>query len=181
MILGPPLTHVRSRCADNGRRGHDIDAVHQCQARSGDAKQFRTHVELRRIPFLLPQPSLLLLFRQTAPTRWRRSSGRHLPHGVKPHRQRGPRLPGRSSFTELWQPQSAHCHSSRTCHALADPQRGQRKPSGHPRRAKLQAREASSQSCRSNLSRLSGEIGGYHDCPARNPALILNCTSLESR
>ncbi len=66
MVLGLPFAHIPSGFAKDRRRGHDIDAVDLGQVRTGHAKQVRAQAELRRIPFLLLEPFLPLLLRQTS-------------------------------------------------------------------------------------------------------------------
>jgi hypothetical protein len=64
MVLGFPFADIPSHFAENRCRGHDVDAVDPGQVRTGHPKQLRAPVELRRIPFLLLQPPLPLLFWQ---------------------------------------------------------------------------------------------------------------------
>ena len=52
--------------AEARRRGHDIEAIDLGQVRTGHAKQVGAQPELRRIPFLLLEPFLPLLLRQTS-------------------------------------------------------------------------------------------------------------------
>ena len=67
MVLVRPFAHSPSRFAEDGRRGHDIEAVDLGQIRTAHAKQLCAQVELRPIPFLLLEPSLPHLLRQTRP------------------------------------------------------------------------------------------------------------------
>src|ERR1700730_1831113 len=64
MVLGFPFAYIPAHFAEDRRRGHDIDAIDLGQVHPGHAKQLRAQVELRRIPFLLLQPPLPLLFWQ---------------------------------------------------------------------------------------------------------------------
>src|SRR5262249_1411863 len=64
MVLGLPFAHIRSRFANDRRRGHDIDAVDLGQVRASQAKQLLAQVELRLIALLLLEPALPLLFWQ---------------------------------------------------------------------------------------------------------------------
>jgi hypothetical protein len=65
VVLVRPFAHSPSRFADDGRRGHDIEAVDlgQIRMRNNSARP----VKLRPIPFLLLEPSLPHLLRQTRP------------------------------------------------------------------------------------------------------------------
>ena len=65
MALGFPFAHIPSGFAEDGHRGHNINPVDPGQVRTRHAKQLRAQVELRLIAFVLPEPSLSLLFRQT--------------------------------------------------------------------------------------------------------------------
>jgi hypothetical protein len=67
MVLGLPFAHIPSRFAEDGHRGHDVDAIDASQVRTAHADQPGTHVEPRLIAILLLAPSLPLLFRQTCP------------------------------------------------------------------------------------------------------------------
>ena len=64
MVLGLPFAHTPSRFANDGCRGHDIDAVDPGQVRTAHAKQPFAQIELWRIPLLLPASPLALFFRQ---------------------------------------------------------------------------------------------------------------------
>src|SRR5438034_1564926 len=67
MVLGLPFAHIPSRFAEDGHRGHDIEAIDPGQVRTAHAKQPGTQVEPRLIATLLLEPSLALLFRQMSP------------------------------------------------------------------------------------------------------------------
>src|SRR5271169_3413256 len=67
MVLGLPFAHIPSRFAEDHHRSHDIDAIDAGQVRTGHAKQPGTQVEPRLIAFLLLEPFLALLFRQSGP------------------------------------------------------------------------------------------------------------------
>src|SRR5260370_20400863 len=64
MVFSLPFAHIPSHFADDGGRGHDIDAVDLGQVRTGHAKQVRTQSELRFIAVLLLESCLPLLLWQ---------------------------------------------------------------------------------------------------------------------
>ncbi len=64
MVFSLPFAHIPSHFADDGGRGHDIDAVDLGQVSTGHAKQVRTQFELRFIAVLLLESCPPLLFWQ---------------------------------------------------------------------------------------------------------------------
>src|SRR5260370_35693040 len=73
MVFSLPFAHIPSHFADDGGRGHDIDAVDLGQVSTGHAKQVRTQFELRFIAVLLLESCPPLLFWQSgalAPVLW---------------------------------------------------------------------------------------------------------------
>ena len=62
MVLRLPFAHIPSRFAENGHRGHDIDAVDLGQVRADHAEQLSSQVELGLISLLLLEPLLPLFF-----------------------------------------------------------------------------------------------------------------------
>ena len=60
MVFGLPFAHIPSNFAEDGRRGHDIDAIDPGHVRTGHAKQPGTQVEPRLIAFPLLAPGLVV-------------------------------------------------------------------------------------------------------------------------
>src|SRR5207302_631056 len=64
MIFVWPFAHIPAGLAENGRRGHYIDAIDLGQVRTAQVKQPGTQVKLWLIPLRFLEPPLALFFRQ---------------------------------------------------------------------------------------------------------------------